>query len=163
MKRFAHGSELDLWARGHAYTKTKRIGHSIGVEAEQSAFWLRAFGPYWVSTWVMIVCNGVLPQLLWFKKLRTNIPFIFALSVFINIGMWFERYVIIITGLSREYDPAVWGNYTISWAEIGIVGGSFAFFSMFFLIFLKLFPVVAIAEVKELAIHERAHADEGAH
>jgi molybdopterin-containing oxidoreductase family membrane subunit len=134
-----------------------------GVEAEQSAFWLRAFGPYWVSTWVMIVCNGVLPQLLWFKKLRTNVPFIFVLSVFINIGMWFERYVIIITGLSREYDPAVWGNYTISWAEIGIVGGSFAFFSMFFLIFLKLFPIVAIAEVKELVIHERTHADEGAH
>jgi Ni/Fe-hydrogenase subunit HybB-like protein len=134
-----------------------------GVEAEQSAFWLRAFGPYWVSTWVMLVCNVVLPQLLWVRKLRTNVAFIFVLSVFINIGMWFERYVIIITGLSREYDPAVWGNYTISWAEIGIVGGSFAFFSMFFLIFLKLFPVVAIAEVKELAIHERAHADEGAH
>jgi molybdopterin-containing oxidoreductase family membrane subunit len=134
-----------------------------GVEAEQSAFWLRAFGPYWVSTWVMIVCNGVLPQLLWFKKLRTNVPFIFVLSVFINIGMWFERYVIIITGLSREYDPAVWGNYTISWAEIGIVGGSFAFFSMFFLVFLKLFPIVAIAEVKELVIHERTHTDEGAH
>jgi molybdopterin-containing oxidoreductase family membrane subunit len=147
----------------YAYVFEYFIAWYSGVEAEQSAFWLRAFGPYWISTWVMIICNGVLPQLLWFKKLRTNVPFLFVLSVFINIGMWFERYVIIIGGLSREYVPAAWGIYTISWAEIGIVGGSLAFFSMFFLIFLKLFPIVAIAEVKELAIHERAHADEGAH
>ena len=58
----------------------------------------------------MIICNGVLPQLLWFKKLRTNVPFLFVLSVFINIGMWFERYVIIITGLSREYVPGGLGD-----------------------------------------------------
>jgi Ni/Fe-hydrogenase subunit HybB-like protein len=148
---------------GYAYAAEYFTAWYSGVEAEQSAFWLRAFGPYWISTWVMIICNGVLPQLLWFKKLRTNVPFLFVLSVFINIGMWFERYVIIISSLSREYVPAVWGTYTISWAELGIVGGSFAFFSMFFLIFLKLFPIVAIAEMKEISIHERAHADEGAH
>jgi len=147
----------------YAYAAEYFTAWYSGVEAEQTAFWLRAFGPYWISTWVMIICNGVLPQILWFKKARTHVPTLFVLSVFINIGMWFERYVIIITSLSREYVPAVWGNYTISWAELGIVGGSFAFFSMFFLIFLKLFPIVAIAEVKEIAIHERAHADEGAH
>jgi molybdopterin-containing oxidoreductase family membrane subunit len=147
----------------YAYCFEYFIAWYSGVEAEQSAFWLRAFGPYWISTWVMILCNGVFPQLLWFKKLRTNVPFIFVLSVLINIGMWFERYVIIIGGLSREYDPAAWGNYTISWAEIGIVGGSLAFFSMFFLIFLKLFPIVAIAEMKELLIHERSHTEKGAH
>jgi Ni/Fe-hydrogenase subunit HybB-like protein len=148
---------------GYAYCAEFFMAWYSGVEPEQSSFWLRAFGPYWISTWVMLLCNAVFPQLLWFKKLRTNVPFLFVLSVLINIGMWFERYVIIISGLSREYDPAVWGNFTISWAEIGIVGGSLAFFSMFFLIFLKLFPVVAIAEVKELAIHGRTHADEGAH
>ena len=148
---------------GYAYCAEFFMAWYSAVEPEQSSFWLRAFGPYWISTWVMLLCNAVIPQLLWFKKLRTNVPFLFVLSVIINIGMWFERYVIIISGLSREYDPAVWGNFTISWAEIGIVGGSLAFFSMFFLIFLKLFPVVAIAEVKELAIHGRAHADEGAH
>jgi molybdopterin-containing oxidoreductase family membrane subunit len=134
-----------------------------GVEAERSSFWLRAFGPYWVSTWVMILCNAVFPQILWFKKARTHIPTIFVLSVLINIGMWFERYVIIITGLSREYNPATWGIYTPSWYELGIVAGSFAFFCTFFLIFLKLFPVIAIAEVKELAIHEKAHAPGGSH
>ena len=85
------------------------------------------------------------------------------LSVLINIGMWFERYVIIITGLSREYDPAAWGIYTPSWYELGIVAGSFGFFCTFFLIFIKLFPVIAIAEVKELAIHEKAHMDPRIH
>jgi molybdopterin-containing oxidoreductase family membrane subunit len=115
----------------------------------------------------MLLCNAVFPQLLWFKRLRTSVPFLFVLSVLINIGMWLERYVIIVGGLSREYDPAVWGLYTPSWAELGIVAGSFAFFALFFLIFLKLFPVIAIAEVKELAIRgkqqpgedrERAHS-----
>jgi molybdopterin-containing oxidoreductase family membrane subunit len=104
----------------------------------------------------------VIPQLLWFSKLRTNVPFLFVLSVLINIGMWFERYVIIIGGLSREYNPAVWGVYTPGVPELIIVAGSFAFFSTLFLIFLKLFPVVAIAEIKEITIHERMH-DEGAH
>ncbi|MGE4606808.1 MAG: NrfD/PsrC family molybdoenzyme membrane anchor subunit, partial [Myxococcota bacterium] len=130
---------------GYAYISEYFISWYSGVEPEQSAFWLRAFGPYWISTWIMIICNGVLPQLLWFKKLRVNVPFLFVLSVFINIGMWFERYVIIITGLSREYVPAVWGVFVPSWPEMGILAGSFGFFCTFFLIFLKLFPIVAIA------------------
>ncbi len=148
---------------GYAYIAEYFISWYSGVEAEQTAFWLRAFGPYWISTWVMIICNTVLPQLLWFKKLRVNVPFLFALSVFINIGMWFERYVIIISALSREYDPAVWGEFIPSWAEMGILAGSFGFFCTFFLIFLKLFPIVAIAEMKEIEIHEKMHSAEGAH
>ncbi len=111
----------------------------------------------------MIICNGVIPQLLWFRKLRTSVPFLFVLSVLINVGMWMERYLIIITGLSREYDPAVWGIYTPNAADLTIVAGSFAFFAMLFLIFLKLFPVVAIAEVKEVTIHQRMHAEGRSH
>jgi molybdopterin-containing oxidoreductase family membrane subunit len=148
---------------GYAYASEYFIAWYSGVEPEQSAFWLRAMGPYWISTWVMIICNGVLPQLLWFKQLRVNVPFLFVLSVFINIGMWFERYVIIISALSREYNPAVWGEFIPSWPEMGILAGSFGFFCTFFLIFLKLFPIVAIAEMKEIAIHEKAHGAEGAH
>ena len=142
---------------GYAYVSEYFTAWYSGVEPEQSAFWLRAFGPYWISTWIMISCNAIFPQILWFKKVRTHVPTLFVLSVLINIGMWFERYVIIISGLSREYDPAVWGVYTPSPAELGIVAGSFAFFGLLFLIFLKLFPVVAIAEIKELTIHEKAH------
>jgi len=145
---------------GYAYCTEFFMSWYGGVEAEQSSFWLRAFGPYWISTWVMILCNAVFPQLLWFKRLRTSVPFLFVLSVFINIGMWFERYVIIVTGLSTEYDPAVWGIYTPSTPELVLVAGSFAFFALLFLVFLKLFPVVAIAEVKEIAIHEKEHTGE---
>jgi len=147
---------------GYAYASEYFIAWYSAVEAEQTHFWMRAFGPYWFSTWCMLTFNGILPQLLWFKKLRTNVPFLFVLSIFINIGMWFERYVIIIEGLSFEHVPAAWGIYTPSWAELGIVAGSFGFFGTFFLIFLKIFPVVAIAEIKELEIHERVHG-EGAH
>ena len=147
---------------GYAYASEYFIAWYSQVETEQTHFWLRAFGPYWFSTWCMLGFNGILPQLLWFKKLRTNVYFLFVLSVFINIGMWFERYVIIIEGTSFEHIPAAWGIYTPSWAELGIVAGAFGFFGTFFLIFLKLFPVVAIAEVKELEIHERVHA-EGSH
>ena len=107
----------------------------------------------------MIICNVVIPQLFWFKKLRTHVPTLFVISTFINIGMWFERYVIIITSACRASTiPAVWGLYTPTWAELIILAGSFGFFAMLFLIFIKIFPVIAISEVKELAIHERAHA-----
>jgi molybdopterin-containing oxidoreductase family membrane subunit len=154
---------LTSWIVGYAYATEYFVAWYSGVEPEQTSFWLRAFGPYWFSTWTMIVCNVVFPQLFWFKKLRTHVPTLFVVSTFVNIGMWFERYVIIITGLSREYDPAVWGVYTPRWAELTIFTGSFAFFAMLFLLFLKLLPVIAISEVKEIAIHERAHAAHGAH
>jgi Ni/Fe-hydrogenase subunit HybB-like protein len=148
---------------GYAYVVEYFNSWYSGVEPEATSFWLRAFGPYWISTWVMILCNAVFPQLLWIPKLRTNVPFLFVLSVLINIGMWFERYVIIITGLSREYDPAIWGIYTPRAPELTIVAGSFAFFALLFLLFLKIFPVVAVAEVKELTIHEKMHMDPEIH
>jgi molybdopterin-containing oxidoreductase family membrane subunit len=154
---------LTSWIVGYAYMTEYFVAWYSGVEAERTAFWLRAFGPYWFSTWTMIVCNVVFPQLFWFKKLRTHVPTLFVVSTFVNIGMWFERYVIIITSLGREYDPAVWGIYTPTWAELTIFTGSFAFFAMLFLLFLKVLPVIAISEVKELAIHDRAHAAHGAH
>ena len=91
---------------GYAYGVEFFIAWYSGVEAEQTSFWLRAFGPYWISTWIMIICNGVVPQVFWFKQARTHVPTIFVVATLINIGMWFERYVIIITGLSHEYDPA---------------------------------------------------------
>ncbi|MDJ0785784.1 MAG: polysulfide reductase NrfD [Myxococcota bacterium] len=146
---------------GYSYGTEYFIAWYSGVEPEATAFWYRAFGPYWLSTWIMIVCNCVIPMVFWYPPARTHIPTLFIVSTFINIGMWFERYVIIITSLSREYDPAVWGVYTPTLPELIILAGSFCFFAMFFLLFLKAFPVIAIAEVKELAIHEKAHG--GAH
>ncbi len=143
---------------GYSYATEYFIAWYSAVEPERTSFWYRAFGPYWISAWVMIICNAFIPQILWWKKARLHLPTLFAVSVLVNVGMWFERYVIIISGLSREYDPAVWGIYTPSVPELIILAGSFAFFGMFFLIFIKLFPVVAIAEVKELVIHEKEHS-----
>ncbi|MBW2419370.1 MAG: polysulfide reductase NrfD [Deltaproteobacteria bacterium] len=146
---------------GYAYVMEYFIAWYSAVEFEQTSFYLRAFGPYWFSTWCMIIFNTVLPQLLWFKRLRTSPPFLFILCWFINVGMWFERYVIIITSLSREYISGAWGLYIPSAVELSVLAGSFCWFSMFFLLFLKVFPVIAIAEMKELSIHEKAHG--GAH
>ena len=147
------------WIVGYAYGIEYFIAWYSGVEFEQTSFWLRAFGPYWISTWIMIFCNVIAPQILWFSKARIHVPTLFVLSVIINIGMWFERYVIIITSLSRDFIPAAWGLYIPSPAELSILVGSFCWFSMFFLLFIKFFPIVAIAEIKELAIHERSHGE----
>jgi molybdopterin-containing oxidoreductase family membrane subunit len=117
---------------------------------EQMSFWHRAFGDYWWATWIMIICNVVIPLPLWIKKVRLHVPTMWVISIFINIGMWFERFVIITTGLAHEYEPAAWGYYVPAWPEITILIGSFAWFLMFFLIFIRFFPVVAIGEVKEL-------------
>ena len=106
----------------------------------------------------MIICNVVVPLPLWVKRVRENVAVMWVISIFINIGMWFERYVIITTGLSHEYDPAAWGNYVPSVVELTILAASFALFLTMFLIFLRLFPVIAIQEVKELHYHS-----EGAH
>ena len=147
--------------RDSSYAIEYFVAWYSGVEAEKSSFWLRAFGPYWISTWAMIIPNVVIPQIFWFKWARQSIPILFVVSVFVNIGMWFERYVIIITGLSREYVPSVWGVYTPSIPELIVLAGSFGLFGFAFLLFIKLFPVIAIAEVKELEIHDKAHG--GAH
>jgi molybdopterin-containing oxidoreductase family membrane subunit len=166
LERYLTTYHFDMMARfilltslivGYSYSIEYFVAWYSGVEAEKSSFWLRAFGPYWISTWTMIICNVVVPQVFWWRQARQSIPVLFVVSVLVNVGMWFERYVIIITGLSREYVPAVWGTYTPSPVELTVLAGSFSLFAFAFLIFLKLFPVIAIAEVKELEIHEKEH------
>jgi molybdopterin-containing oxidoreductase family membrane subunit len=145
---------------GYAYGTEYFVAWYSAVEPERTSFWLRAFGPYWISTWIMISCNAIFPHIFWFKRARTHVPTLFVVALLVNIGMWFERYVIIVGSLSTEYVTAVWGTYAPSWVELSILTWSFAWFGMFFVIFIKLFPVVAIAEVKELAIHEKEHPGE---
>ena len=141
------------------------VGYSYGVEYfmawysgnvfEQQSFWFRAFGDYWWASWIMIICNVIVPLPLWFKRARLSVVTMWIISIFVNIGMWFERFVIITTGLSHEYDPSAWGYYTPGLAEITILIGSFAWFFMWFLIALRLIPMVAISEVKELYYEDR--------
>ncbi|MBN2012505.1 polysulfide reductase NrfD [candidate division KSB1 bacterium] len=118
---------------------------------ELSIFKYRMVGDYRVIYWIMICCNSLIPMTLFVKKLRRNLVYLFILSIFVNIGMWSERFNIIISSLSHEYMPYAWGLYRPSFIEIGIFVGSFGMFFTFFLIFLKLLPVLAMSEIKEEA------------
>ena len=134
----------------YAYVIEYFMAWYSGNPFEQQSFWNRAFGDYWWATWTMIICNGFLPLFLFFKKIRRSIPALFVLSLFVNLGMWFERFVIIVVSLSFEYEPYAMGHYTPTWVEFSILGGSFAWFFLWFLLFAKNFPMVSITEVKEI-------------
>ena len=135
---------------GIAYGTEFFIAWYSGNHFESFAFVNRAFGPYWWSYWIMISCNVISPQLFWIKKIRTSMLATFILSIFVNIGMWFERFVIIVTSLHRDYLPSSWAMYTPTWIEIGTFIGTFGIFFTFFFAFAKFFPVVNMFEVKTL-------------
>jgi molybdopterin-containing oxidoreductase family membrane subunit len=121
-----------------------------GSEFERAVFWDRAFGRYAWASWIMYSCNCLIPLSLWFKRVRTSWFWMFIISIFVNIGMWFERFVIIIQSLAHEFVPYQWDYYTPTWVEMAITAGSFAWFFMWFLLFIKFLPSMAIAELKEL-------------
>jgi Ni/Fe-hydrogenase subunit HybB-like protein len=114
------------------------------------AFLNRATGPYWWAYWSMMTCNVVSPQLMWSKKLRTNLVFTFVLSIIVNIGMWFERFVIIVTSLHRDYLPSSWSMFSPTFVDIGIFIGTIGFFFVLFLLYARTFPVIAQAELKTI-------------
>ncbi|HEX5112942.1 MAG TPA: hypothetical protein VFV79_08850, partial [Saprospiraceae bacterium] len=121
-----------------------------GYVYEQFAFFNRALGPYWWSYFGMMTCNVLSPQLFWSQKIRRNVTMTFFMSIFVNIGMWFERFVIIATTLARDYLPSSWSFYVPSLVEIGIFIGTLGIFFTFYLIFVRIAPVVAIAEIKHI-------------
>ncbi len=116
---------------------------------EATVFKYRMFGHYKFPFWLMMFCNVLLPLSLFVKKLRRNIKFLFILSLFVNVGMWLERFNIIVTSLAREFNPYSWGTYTPSLVEVAITIGSFGMFFTFFLLFSKALPVLSISEIKE--------------
>lgn len=133
---------------GYAYAMEFFIAWYSGNQAEQFAFINRAFGPYAWSYWIMVSCNVISPQLFWFKKIRRSIPIMFIIGVLVNVGMWFERFVITVTSLSRDFLPSSWAYYKPTLVDAGILIGSFGLFFTLLLIFTKTLPVVSIAEVK---------------
>jgi Ni/Fe-hydrogenase subunit HybB-like protein len=132
---------------GLAYGSEFFIAWYSGNEYEGFAFVNRAFGPYGWAYFIMISCNVISPQVFWFKKMRTSIPVMFTVSIFVNIGMWFERFVIVMT-LHRDYLPSSWALFIPTWADYGIMLGSFGLFFFMFLIFCRILPTINIAEVK---------------
>jgi molybdopterin-containing oxidoreductase family membrane subunit len=135
---------------GVAYLTELFISWYSGVPYEQYAFLNRATGPYWWAYWSMMTCNVITPQLFWFKKIRKNFTATFIISIFVNIGMWFERFVIIVTSLHRDYLPSSWTMFHPSFVDIGIFLGTIGIFFTLFLIFARTFPVIAVSELKSI-------------
>jgi molybdopterin-containing oxidoreductase family membrane subunit len=135
---------------GVAYITELFISWYSGVEYESYAFINRATGPYWWSYWAMMTCNVISPQVFWFKKLRTNLAFTFFMSIIVNIGMWFERFVIIVTSLHRDYLPSSWTMFHPTWVDVGVFLGTLGIFSTLYLLFARYFPVLALNEVKSI-------------
>jgi molybdopterin-containing oxidoreductase family membrane subunit len=116
---------------------------------EMGAFRYRALGDFRYLTWAMIFCNSIVPLTLFAKRLRRNTTCLLIVSLLVNVGMWLERFVIIVTSLAHDYDPYVWGTYSPTYVEVGISLGSFGMFFMLYLLFVKNLPVLSITEIKE--------------
>ena len=135
---------------GVAYITELFMAWYSGVEYEQYAFLNRATGPYWWAYATMMTCNVISPQLFWIKKIRTSIVATFVLSIIVNIGMWFERFVIIVTSLHRDYLPSSWAMFSPTIYDVGVYFFTFGLFFTCFFLFAKFFPVINMAEVKSI-------------
>jgi len=132
---YAYGTEFfTAWYSGNLY--------------ELFTFKNRAFGPYAWAYWTMITCNVVLPQVFWSQKARRSMLVLFIISITTNIGMWFERFVIIVTSLHRDFLPSSWGYFRPTMWDVGCFVGSFGLFFTLFCLFVRFVPMVATAEVK---------------
>ena len=145
---------------GYAYSMEFFIAWFSQNPYEQFTFINRAFGPYWWAYWTMISCNVLSPQVFWFKKARTSMAIHFIVSIFINIGMWFERFTIIVTSLHRDFLPSSWGMFYPTMWDFGLLIGSFGLFFTMFLLFVRFLPVVAAAEVKSVLPAANPHASD---
>ena len=124
-----------------------------GNAYEQFVFRNRALGPFAWAYWTMVSCNVLVPQLLWFRGVRRRLELVFFLSLLINVGMWFERFVIIVTSLHRDFLPSSWAMYRPTIVEVSTLLGSFGLFFTCFLIFCRILPVIAMGEVKAVLRH----------
>ena len=135
---------------GYSYIIEFFIAWYSGNMYERFAFMDRAFGQYAWAYWIMFSCNVFVPQIFWFKKMRTSVPVMFVASLLINVGMWFERFVIIVTSLSRDFLPSSWQNFTPTIYDMGMLMGIFGVFLTFFLLFIRFLPMIAMSEVKRV-------------
>jgi Ni/Fe-hydrogenase subunit HybB-like protein len=146
MVGYAYGTEFFIaWYSGNAY--------------EQFAFINRAFGPYWWAYWTMVTCNVVVPQIFWSRSLRRNIPVMMVAALLVNVGMWFERFVIIVTGLHRTMLPSSWGMFYPTIVDVMTLVGSFGLFFTLFILFIRFVPMVAVAEVKAVEVSHRHESE----
>ncbi|MCT6869809.1 MAG: polysulfide reductase NrfD, partial [Apibacter sp.] len=135
-----------------AYITEFFIGWYSGSRYEDFTYFSigAATGPYWWAFWLLILCNVLIPASLWIKKLRRNFLWTFIVSIVINIGMWFERFDIIVINLSRDYLPSAWTMFQPSYVDVGIFIGTIGFFGVLYLLYARTFPVIAQAELKTI-------------
>lgn len=136
---------------GYGYSMEFFIAWYSGNPFEQFVFLNRALGHYAWAYWIMISCNVLIPQLFWIKKIRRSVPVMLVIVIFVNIGMWFERFVIVVTSLHRDFLPSSWANFTPTIFDIGILLGSFGLFFTLVILFTRTLPVVSISEVKAVS------------
>ena len=139
---------------GYAYACEFFMAWYSGDSYEKFAGFNRFFGPMWWGFAVMGLCNFAIPQIFWSRKARRSIPVMFVVSLFVNIGMWFERFVITVGSLYQDFLPSSWKFYTPTFYDWGITIGSFGWFFIWFLLFCRILPVIAMAEVKGVMEHE---------
>ena len=142
---------------GYAYSMEFFIAAYGANDFEIFAFVNRAFGNYAWAYWIMISCNVISPQLFWFKKIRENTAWVWIISIFVNIGVWFERFVIAVTTLTRDWLPSSWGYYSPTIIDIFTYVGTFGVFSVLFLLFLRFLPLMAMAEIKAVTPQADPH------
>lgn len=136
---------------GYAYSMEFFIAWYSGSQPESFTFLNRAMGPYWWAYWIMFSCNVFIPQLFWSKKIRSSIIPMFIIAMFVNVGMWFERFVITVTSLSRDYLPSSWAYFKPTMIDFGLLLGSFGLFFTLVLLFVRFLPAISIPEIKAVS------------
>jgi molybdopterin-containing oxidoreductase family membrane subunit len=121
----------------------------------------RFSGPYRYCYWALLLCNGVIPQLFWFRRFRTSIPWLFFISIVINVGMWLERFIIIVTSLHRDFLPSSWDMFYPTVWDVGLYVGSIGLFLWLLLLFIRFLPMISVFEMRELVSRQRGHVAEG--
>lgn len=141
----------------YGYGMEAFIAWYSGSTYEWGMFYNRMFGPYGWSYWLLILCNIVIPQLLWSRKIRGNVVILFCISIVINVGMWLERFVIIVTSLARDFLPSSWEMYYPTIWDFAMYTGTLGLFFTLFFLFIRFLPVISISEMQELLHEEHAH------
>jgi Ni/Fe-hydrogenase subunit HybB-like protein len=146
---------------GYAYLMEYFIAWYSGDPYERWTFWHRLFGKYWYGGWAMVCFNAMLPQIFWFKWARRNLLVVFVASILVNVGMWFERFVIVVGSLYQDFMPANWGFFTPTWVDVCTYAGTFGLFFTCFLLFMRFLPMIAVSEVKGVTPFADPHMPEG--
>jgi molybdopterin-containing oxidoreductase family membrane subunit len=131
-----------------------------GSTFERFMLWNRMFGPYGWTYWVLLFCNLVTPQLMWFKRFRTSVPWLFGVAMVVNVGMWLERFVIVVTSLHRDFVPSSWGMYSPTFWDWATFLGTIGLFLTLFFLFIRLLPAISIFEMRTLLPGARIEEDE---